>query len=75
MLVGPTGCGKSTAWNILLNSLCQFSNTKGDRYIIDPKTLTKEELYGYLDSSTLEWTDGVFTKILRKILENKRGES
>lgn len=75
MLVGPTGSGKSTACGILFESICRTSNTKGDRYVIDPKTLSKEELYGYLDSSTLEWTDGVFTKILRKILDNKRGEA
>lgn len=43
-------------------------------YVIDPKALTKEELYGVLDSTTLEFTDGVFTSILRKILDNVRGE-
>ena len=74
MLVGPTGCGKSAAQDLLFKSICSVSNTKGEWYIIDPKTLSKEDLYGYLDNSTLEWTDGVFTKILRKILDNKRGE-
>ncbi len=75
MLVGPTGCGKSTACEVLFESICKVSAIKGERYVIDPKTLSKEELYGQLDSSTLEWTDGVFTKTLRKILDNKRGES
>ena len=37
--------------------------------------MAKEELYGSLDSSTLEWTDGIFTSILRRILGNMRGES
>jgi dynein heavy chain 1 len=44
-------------------------------YIIDPKAIIKDELYGRLDPTTLEWTDGVFTGVLRKITENQRGES
>ena len=46
-----------------------------DHYIIVPKAISKDELYGRLDNTTLEWTDGVFTLILRKILANQRGES
>ena len=53
-------------------SLCL---NKGEPYVIDPKSITKDELYGRLDNTTLEWTDGVFTGILRKIKENVRGES
>ena len=46
---------------------------KGDMYIIDPKSITKEQLYGTLDGTTLEWTDGIFTSLLRKILDNQKG--
>ena len=31
---------------------------KGELYIIDPKEVDKEALYGVLDGTTLEWTDG-----------------
>merc|ERR1719238_2225935 len=48
---------------------------KGDAHVIDPKALSKEELYGVLDSTTLEWTDGVFTGVLRQVLNNVRGEA
>jgi dynein heavy chain 1 len=48
---------------------------KGDMYVIDPKAISKEQLYGTLDGTTLEWTDGVFTSCLRKILDNQKGES
>lgn len=27
----------------------------------------KEALYGSLDPTTLEWTDGIFTKVLREV--------
>ena len=75
MLVGPTGCGKSAAWNTLLSSLTLVDGIKAESYIIDPKAISKDDLYGKLDNTTMEWTDGVFTYILRKICENQRGES
>ena len=49
---------------------------KGESYVIDAKALqSKEALYGSLDQNTYEWSDGVFTSILRAILSNVRGES
>ena len=42
--------------------------------MIDPKAICKDDLYGKLDATTAEWTDGVFTGILRKIIDNARGE-
>lgn len=43
-------------------------------YTIDPKAISKESLYGSLDPTTREWTDGLFTHILRKIVDNSRGK-
>ncbi len=48
---------------------------KSEQYEIDPKAIAKEQLYGILDPTTLEWTDGVFTATLRMIIDNVRGES
>lgn len=75
MMVGPTGCGKSQAWKILLEALEMDDGIKGESYVIDPKAITKDDLYGRLDSTTAEWTDGVFTQALRKVIDNHRGES
>jgi dynein heavy chain 1 len=75
MMVGPTGCGKSASWKLLLECLERVDGIKGESYIIDPKAINKDDLYGKLDSTTAEWTDGVFTLILRKIIDNVRGES
>jgi len=75
MMVGPSGCGKSAAWRILLEAMYKVDKIKGDFYIVDPKAISKDDLYGRLDSTTLEWTDGVFTHILRNISANVRGES
>lgn len=75
MMVGLSGTGKSAAWKILLEALYMVDGVKGESYIIDPKAVNKENLYGKLDQTTLDWTDGVFTGSLRKILDNQRGES
>ena len=74
-MVGPTGCGKSAAWKILLEAIERLDGVKGESYIVDPKAIHKDDLYGKLDSTTAEWTDGVFTGILRRIIDNVRGEA
>jgi dynein heavy chain 1 len=75
MIVGPVGAGKSAALNVLLEVLEKLDGTKGELYVIDPKAISKERLYGTLDGTTLEWTDGVFTSLLRRISDNQKGES
>lgn len=75
MMVGPTGCGKSAAWKLLLETMERLDGVKGESYVIDPKAIHKDHLYGSLDSTTSEWTDGVFTLVLRRIIDNARGES
>ena len=75
MLVGPSGVGKSSALKVLLQGLEKFDGTKGEMYVIEPKAVNKEGLYGVLDGTTMEWTDGIFTSVLRKILANQKGEA
>ncbi|KAF2396617.1 cytoplasmic dynein-like protein 1 heavy chain 1 [Trichodelitschia bisporula] len=74
MMVGSAGSGKSSAWRILLKALQRVEGVEGVCHVIDPKVMSKEHLYGTLDSTTREWTDGLFTNILRKIVDNLRGE-
>uniref|UniRef100_A0A2P2HXP1 Dynein heavy chain, cytoplasmic n=1 Tax=Hirondellea gigas TaxID=1518452 RepID=A0A2P2HXP1_9CRUS len=74
MMVGPSGSGKSTAWRVLLKALERHEGVEGVAHVIDPKAMSKEALYGVLDPNTREWTDGLFTHILRKIIDNVRGE-
>ena len=67
MLVGPSATGKSSAWRALLAVLQRLEGSKGEFIIIDPKSIAKEHLFGTLDPHTLEWKDGIFTKIVRRI--------
>ena len=74
MMVGRSGGGKSSAWKILLQALQRTEGVDGVLHIIDSKVMSKETLYGNLDNTTREWTDGLFTGILRRIIDNLRGE-
>ncbi|KAG1662035.1 Dynein heavy chain, cytoplasmic [Nymphon striatum] len=74
MMVGPSGSGKSSAWKVLLKALERYEGIEGVAHVIDPKAISKEALYGTLDPNTREWSDGLFTHVLRKIIDNVRGE-
>ena len=75
MIVGPSGSGKTTAWKVLLEAMERTDGIESVSYVLDPKAISKDELFGTLDATTREWTDGLFTHILRKIIDNVRGES
>ncbi|CAI5743819.1 unnamed protein product [Peronospora destructor] len=75
MLVGASGTGKSSTWHVLMDAMEHVDGVRSEAYVIDPKALSKEHLYGVLDNTTLEWTDGVFTHLLRQVLNSVRGES
>ena len=54
--------GKSTAWRTLLRALERVGDkTEGVAHVIDPKSISKDQLYGNLDPNTREWQDGLFT--------------
>lgn len=74
MLVGESGSGKSTIWNLVLKLSSQIENVDSLSFIIDCKIMSKDEIYGTLDYVTHDWTDGLFTSILRRIKNNLRGE-
>ena len=79
VLVGGAGCGKSVLWRALLLALEAIDGVRGECYVMDPKAFCclnyKELLFGRLDATTLEWTDGVLTSVLRCVVANERGES
>ncbi|KAJ2744465.1 dynein heavy chain [Coemansia sp. BCRC 34301] len=75
MMVGASGSGKTSAWQVLLAALERVEGVEGVSYVIDPKSVSKDDLYGTLDATTREWRDGLFTHLLRKIIDNVRGES
>ncbi len=75
MLVGPSGSGKSAALRVLAEALSRHTGRPHALVALDAKTMHKDLLYGSLEPTTREWTDGLFTHTLRRIIENVRGEA
>ncbi|XP_062296546.1 dynein axonemal heavy chain 6 [Scomber scombrus] len=75
MLVGPTGGGKTTVYTILADTLETLHRTeKADSssfyqpvrsYVLNPKSVTMGELYGEVNTLTLEWRDGLMALSVR----------
>jgi len=40
------------AWRVLLTALNRIENSDGQAHIIDPKAISKDDLYGYMDQNT-----------------------
>lgn len=74
MLVGSSGFGKSSVYRTLLKAMQDVEKIDSVFHLIDAKVMSKEALFGSLDSTTREWTDGLFTSTLRRIADNLRGE-
>nr|XP_015200901.1 PREDICTED: dynein heavy chain 6, axonemal [Lepisosteus oculatus] len=73
MLVGPTGGGKTTVYTILadtLGTLYKLGNSNPyyqlvKTYVLNPKSVTMGELYGEVNTLTLEWRDGLMALSVR----------
>ena len=74
MLVGPTGGGKTTAYRVLSDTLTNLHAAGIEHpfyqpchyYVLNPKSITMEELYGGINKLTLEWSDGLMAITIRK---------
>ena len=69
-LLGPAGCGKTAIWKTLLRS----QNAFGEKTVfkpINPKSVTRNELYGFLHPSTREWKEGLMSVTFRDYANNK----
>jgi len=69
-LLGPAGCGKSAIWKTLLRA----QNNFGEKTIfkpINPKAVTRNELYGFLHPTTREWKEGLISVNFRDMANNQ----
>uniref|UniRef100_A0A6E8VFP2 AAA+ ATPase domain-containing protein n=1 Tax=Anopheles coluzzii TaxID=1518534 RepID=A0A6E8VFP2_ANOCL len=73
MLVGPTGSGKTTVLHILANAFEKLhaENAPGPLYrpvriqTLNPKAISMDELYGFVNLATMEWRDGLLGMAIR----------
>ncbi|XP_072373357.1 dynein axonemal heavy chain 6 [Scyliorhinus torazame] len=82
MLVGPTGSGKTTVYQILAETLGTLYNA-GEKdpnyqivktYVLNPKSITMGELYGEVNTVTLEWNDGLMAISVRAAVNDESKE-
>jgi dynein heavy chain len=65
-ILGPPGAGKSTVWK----TLGRAKTNRGQKtkiQDINPKSITSQELYGYISKATREWKDGLLSKYMRDL--------
>ena len=70
--MGPSGSGRTECWKTLhvaKNILGQKLKYRD----LNPKAIQPEELYGYVNTKTREWKDGVLSKLMRELGNEKDG--
>jgi dynein heavy chain len=78
MLVGPTGGGKTTTYEVLKDTLTNLHTLKDPNpyyqivrtYVLNPKSISMGELYGEVNSQTFEWHDGLMATIVRECVKD-----
>ena len=80
MLVGRTLTGKTTVMELLQRTLTRLGDdavslgdadpffTPTHQHRMNPKAITGDELYGSVNATTREWSDGVLSVIVRRIV-------
>lgn len=74
MIIGETGGGKSTVLKILSKTLIELYKNKVEKpyyrpvkiYQLNPKAVSMHELYGEVNTLTMEWRDGILGKLVRE---------
>ncbi|OEH75838.1 hypothetical protein cyc_03719 [Cyclospora cayetanensis] len=65
-VMGRPASGKSTVWKVLAKAQDALGS-KTTIVDINPKSVTTDELYGYVKMSTREWQDGILSKTMRSL--------
>ena len=42
--------------------------------ILNPKSVTINELFGYVDSNTMEWNDGVLSSMMSRLCKDESND-
>jgi len=65
-IIGGAGTGKTEVWRALTRAYGKVG--RPCNYIdLNPKAVTNNELYGFLNPATRDWQDGLFSVIMRNL--------
>lgn len=83
MLVGKSLSGKTTTWKMLQKAMTTLNKQQvSDKVanptfpavrveVVNPKTVTLNELFGFVDHSTLEWNEGVLSSMMSRLCKDE----
>jgi len=84
MIVGQAGSGKTSLYSTLCKTLIELGKQKDipednwycpiNTNILNPKSVTKNELYMSKDETTQTWEDGIVAKLMRMAEEEEKEE-
>jgi len=83
MIVGQAGSGKTSLYSVLSKALSELGKQKDiedvwycpiNLNILNPKSVTKNELYMSKDETTQTWEDGIVAKLMRMAEEEEKDE-